>query len=111
MSELSDALAGFSTKELIAEIRTRNHGTDLVTVDALDKVVDGLSLAELGELRRKVSGIYEHKASLLGGLTQEELDELGKRNYLIVVKMIRERTGLGIVDAKAFLDKHKPGGK
>lgn len=47
----------------------------------------------------------ENQKIVFGELTQEELDLLSKNQKINAIKKVRERTGLGLLDAKNMVEK------
>ena len=83
--------------------------------DVLDQLSD-LTSAELSEVKAAVNERLELHLRTLGAdgdLTTEEWEILeGKGNGLLsCVKMVRERTGLGLVDSKAYVDRARAKGR
>lgn len=92
---------------LVAEIRRRDHGNDRIKVDEIDALLDTMTLGELGMLRRRVNALYTHKAQYHQGLTPDEWGFLERKDFIGCIKAVRERTGLGLADAKEFVDQWK----
>lgn len=67
-----------------------------------------LTPAELSEVK---AAVHEKLGSALralgvnGDLTEEEWQRLEGGGLIDCVKMVRERTGLGLVDSKAYVDR------
>lgn len=103
------ATAKLTTKQLVSIIKRRQHGTELLTVDEVDRTIKTLDLAQLADLMHRVTSLFEYKQSLLRGLTDAEKGLLAARDFMGCIRSVRERTGLSITDAKAFMDRHKTG--
>lgn len=79
--------------------------------DTLAKILEmlpGLNATDLGRLKDAVTIQHRdvlHQAGIAGELTEYELELLGDHNVMGVVKSIRDRTGLGLRDAKAYMDR------
>jgi len=70
--------------------------------------LSALTPAELSEIKTAVHGELERQLRALGAngdLTEEEWKRLEEDSVLGCVKMVRERTGLGLVDSKAYVDR------
>lgn len=74
----------------------------------------GLTPTELGEIRAAVHEELDRQLRTLGvngDLTEEEWQRLETDSVLGCVKMVRERTGLGLVDSKAYVDRARTRGR
>jgi ribosomal protein L7/L12 len=73
-----------------------------------------LTPAELGKVKEAVHAELDRQMRAIGangGLTHEEWDLLEKKGGLSdCVKMVRMRTGLGLVEAKAYVDRARSAG-
>ena len=73
-----------------------------------------LTPTELSEVRAAVHEELERQLRTLGAngdLTEEEWQRLETDSLLGCVKMVRERTGLGLVDSKAYVDRARARGR
>ena len=73
-----------------------------------------LTPVELGEVKRTVVNELESQLRALGvngDLTEEEWKRLEGNKLIDCVKMVRERTGLGLVDSKAYVDRARAKGR
>jgi len=73
-----------------------------------------LTPTELGEVRVAVHEELDRQLRTLGvngDLTDEEWQRLETDSVLGCVKMVRERTGLGLVDSKTYVDRARARGR
>ena len=70
-------------------------------LDLLEARILELETPQLGELRRFINHEYEQRVRFIPGLTEEEA---ALPNKLEMVKAVRNRTGLGLVDSKNLVD-------
>lgn len=73
-----------------------------------------LTPTELSELKAGVHEALERQLKTLGvngELTEEEWERLESDSVLGCIKMVRERTGLGLVDSRAYVDRARTRGR
>jgi hypothetical protein len=75
-------------------------------IEDLIAQVGVLSLIDLGHLRRVVNGEYETRLRFMPTMTDEERALPSKLDR---VKAVRNRTGLGLADAKEFVERCERG--
>lgn len=76
--------------------------------------LSGLTPAELSEVKAAVNERLSHHLRTLsadGDLTAEEWAKLEGSNLRDCVMLVRERTGLGLVDSKAYVDRARAKGR
>jgi ribosomal protein L7/L12 len=78
--------------------------------------LSNLTSTELSKVKEAVNERLERYLRTLGthgGLTAEEWEILEGEKYGLIscVKMVRERTGLGLVDSKAYVDRARATGR
>lgn len=69
-----------------------------------------LTSAEMGEIVNAIAEEQQRRTDEAGGLTEDEIAAVRDRRILDAIKSVRYRTGLGLVDAKAIVDRFKGGG-
>jgi ribosomal protein L7/L12 len=77
-------------------------------LQALINQLSDLNPAELGELKAALNGQLEHHLRDIGArgaLTDDERLSLDNNNRLSCIKSVRNRTGLGLLDASAYVDR------
>jgi len=67
--------------------------------------VQGLSDIELRDLRGALDEEHARRQAQLT-ITEEERDAWRRGNKITAIKMLRERLGLGLCDAKVLLENH-----
>ena len=88
--------------EIITQRRLPGKPEEIVRpIDLLSQEIAQLELNALGELRRFINAEYEQRVRFIPGLTPEEAALPTK---LHMVKAVRDRTGLGLVDSKNLVD-------
>jgi ribosomal protein L7/L12 len=77
-------------------------------LQALINRLSDLNPAELGELKAALNGQLEHHLRDIGArgaLSDDEWLSLDNNNRLSCIKSVRNRTGLGLLDASAYVDR------
>lgn len=77
-------------------------------------LLSDLTPTELSEVKAAVHEELERQLRILGAngdLTEEEWQRLETDSLLGCVKMVRERTGLGLVDSKGYVDRARARGR
>lgn len=105
MSE-DNPLAPFETKLIIAELRKR-RGHDPVRMEEFCKLLEEMDAGELAEVKRNVDALWENRVRSFRGLTPDERALLEAKDFMGCVKAIRDRTGVGLAQAKQLLDAWK----
>lgn len=71
-------------------------------------LMPSLTIAQLGHLRDEARCLQEEQlrqAGVTGDLTSDEREAVQRNDLMSAVRSIRDRTGLGLRDSKAYLDK------
>jgi hypothetical protein len=76
--------------------------------DKYIELIRSLSDQDLGWLRRFVNAEYENRIRFMPGLTEEEQALLAS-SKLDCIKAIRNRTNLGLADAKELVERWQRG--
>lgn len=72
-------------------------------IDLMMEVIGGLEIKEISELRSFLNTLYAERTKFIRGLTEEEQAIPTKIDR---IKAVRARTGLGLLDAKEFVEAH-----
>lgn len=79
-----------------------------MTRDDIIAALSALSLEDLSAIKAALDAEIQaklHDLDTTGGLTPEERQRVVDGDKLSCVKLIRERTGLGLRDAKDYMDR------